>query len=77
MSGNQTGRSWQDDLIARYSPLFCEVSRGGVATPGHPRVGDSWRQLVKTAVNSIATAVAAAPFGPVDSDRIKQKFGAP
>lgn len=74
MSGNQTNRTWQDGLIARYPDLFTEESGGRILNPGWPEVGDGWRDLVETAVRRIATAVAAAPSGSVHITQIKEKF---
>jgi hypothetical protein len=76
MSGNQTNRTWQADLVDRYPGLFIEEFNGRVTTPGYPTTGDGWRDLVETAVGRIATAVAAAPSGSVGIDQIKEKFGA-
>jgi hypothetical protein len=74
MTGNQSNRTWQAALVARYSDLFNEKSGGQISTPGYPTCGDGWRDLVETAVGRIATAVAAAPSGSVGITQIKEKF---
>jgi hypothetical protein len=76
VSGNQTNRTWQAALVARYPDLFIEESNGRIGTPGYPTCGDGWRDLVETAIGRIATAVVAAPSGSVGIDQIKEKFGA-
>jgi hypothetical protein len=76
MSANPTTPTWQSQLIARYPDLFNQEINGRVTRPGHPMVGDGWRDLVETAIGRIATAVAAAPSGSVGISQIKEKFGA-
>ena len=76
MSANQTNRTWQAALLARYPDLFIKESNGRIGTPGYPTCGDGWRDLVETAVGRIATAVAAAPSGSFGITQIKEKFGA-
>jgi hypothetical protein len=75
MSGNQTNRTWQTDLVASHPELFNQKFDGHVATPGCPTVGDGWRDLVEKAVGRIADAVAMAQSGSVGIDQIKEKFG--
>jgi hypothetical protein len=74
MSGNQTNRTWQAALLARYPDLFIEESNGRIGTPGYPTCGDGWRDLVETAIGRIASAIAAAPPGSVHITQIKEKF---
>jgi hypothetical protein len=74
MSANQSNRTWQADLVARYPALFDQESNGQIGTPGYPMVGDGWRDLVETAIGRIANAVAAAPTGSLKIGQIKEKF---
>jgi hypothetical protein len=75
MSGSPTNPTWQSRLVARHPVLFNQDINGRVIAPGHPSVGDGWRDLVETAVGRIAAAVAAAPGGSVKIGQIKEKFG--
>jgi hypothetical protein len=68
MSGNQTNRTWQADLVARFPHLFDTEIHGQIRRPGFPEVGDGWKDLVQLAIERIAVAVSAAP----DSLRITQ-----
>jgi hypothetical protein len=72
MSGKQTNRTWQAELVDRYPGLFIEAFNGRVTTPGYPTCGDGWRDLVETAIGR--SAVAAAPTGSVPIGQIKEKF---
>jgi hypothetical protein len=74
MSSNQSNRTWQAELVARYPNLFNEEFNGRVTAPGYPTCGDGWRDLVQTAVGRIASAVAAAPNGSLKVGQIKEKF---
>jgi hypothetical protein len=74
MSADQSNRTWQADLVARYQDLFHQEFHGRVTAPGFPSVGDGWRDLVETAIGRIATAVAAAPNGSLKIGQIKEKF---
>jgi hypothetical protein len=74
MSGSPT-LAWQAQLVARYPALFNQEINGRVTAPGFPSVGDGWRDLVETAIDRIATAVAAVPGGSLKIGQIKQKFG--
>jgi hypothetical protein len=76
MSGNQTNRTWQAELVDRYPGLFNQEINGRVMAPGCPNTGDGWRDLVETAIGRIAAAVAAAPSRSVGITQIKEKFGA-
>jgi hypothetical protein len=76
MSGNQTNRTWQAELVDRYPGLFNQEINGRVMAPGYPNTGDGWRDLVETAIGRIAAAVAAAPSGSLGITQIKEKFGA-
>jgi hypothetical protein len=74
MSGSQTNRTWQADLVARYPGLFDQQINGRVTAPGYPTTGDGWRDLVETAIGLIASAVAATPGGTLQIGQIKEKF---
>jgi hypothetical protein len=74
MSGNQSNRTWQAQLVARHPGLFNQEINGRVIAPGYPMVGDGWRDLVETAIGRIASAVAAAPAGSLKIGQIKEKF---
>jgi hypothetical protein len=74
MSGSPTTPTWQSQLIARYPDLFNQEIHGRVIAPGYPSVGDGWRDPVETAIDRIATAVAAAPAGSFKFGQIKEKF---
>jgi hypothetical protein len=76
MSGNQTNRTWQAELVDRYPGLFNQEINGRVMAPGCPNTGDGWRDLVETAIGRIAAAVAAASSGSLGITQIKEKFGA-
>jgi hypothetical protein len=39
MSGHQTERIWQSDLVVRYPDLFNIGQHGGPYTPGYPECG--------------------------------------
>jgi hypothetical protein len=75
MSANQTNRTWQAALVARYPELFNQEFNGRITAPGYPTCGDGWRNLVEIAIGRIASAVAAAPAGSVKIGQIKEKFG--
>jgi hypothetical protein len=49
MTGNQSNRTWQTDLVARYPNLFNVEIDGQTLAPGYPMVGDGWRDLVQRA----------------------------
>jgi hypothetical protein len=74
MSGNQSNRTWQAQLVARHPGLFNQEINGPVIAPGYPMVGDGWRDFVETAIGRIASAVAAVPAGSLKIGQIKEKF---
>jgi hypothetical protein len=74
MSGYQTERSWQGDLVARYSDLFNVGQHGGTYTPGYPECGAGWRDLLERACARIRAAVAA-DGGTFSALQIKEKYG--
>ena len=76
MSANQTNRTWQADLVARYPDIFNQEFEGRVTAPGYPSVGDGWRDLIETVIGRIARAGAADPTGSLKIGQIKEKFGA-
>jgi hypothetical protein len=75
MSADQSNRTWQTELVARYPALFNQEFNGRVTAPGYPAVNDGWRDLVETAIGRIASAVTAAPTGSLKIGQIKEKFG--
>ncbi len=75
MSADQSNRTRQADLVARYPDLFRHESNDRVTSPGYPSVGDGWRNLVETAIGRIAGAVAKVPAGSVKIGQVKQKYG--
>ena len=75
MSGHQTERTWQSDLVARFPHLFEIRMDGHVVTPGLPTVGDGWRDLLERAVSRIAAAMSEAATGWVRIVQTKEKFG--
>jgi hypothetical protein len=70
-----TNRNWKSNLVGRYPALFDQVSNGRVTAPGIPTVGDGWRELVETAIERIAAALASDPGGSLQIGQIKEKFG--
>lgn len=75
MSVHREGRSWQGDLIERQTSLSTITENGRTDTPGSPTVGDGWRELVESAVDRIAAALAAVPSGAARIVQIEEKFG--
>jgi hypothetical protein len=73
MSGSPTASTQQCQPVARYPDLFNQEINGRVITPGHPGIGDGWRDLVETAIARIAAA--AVPAGSLRVGQLKQKFG--
>jgi hypothetical protein len=67
--------TWRDRLVEQHPSLFEMQLHGRIVTPGHPEVGDGWRDLVETAIGRIASAVSATPVGSLQIGQIKQKFG--
>jgi hypothetical protein len=70
----QPQSNWQANLIARYPHLFDTTNNCAVSRPGSPEVGDGWRDVVETAIERIAAAVAASPAGLVQIGQIKEKY---
>jgi hypothetical protein len=69
-------RSWQSDLVFRYSHLFHVIKQGHTYVPGFLEVDDGWCDLVETAVGRIAGAIAAAPSSAsVTVVQVKSKYG--
>jgi hypothetical protein len=66
--------TWQVKLVEGYPHLFETAIRGEIVRPGIPKVGDGWRDLVETAIERIANAVAGSPRGLVRIGQIKEKY---
>ena len=75
MSGHRIEHSWQSNLIDCHPGLFTITANGRRFTPGSPTVGDGWREIVETAVDRVAAALAAAPSGAARIVQIKEEFG--
>lgn len=75
MLAHWTKRTWQDALVVRHPDIFNLTENGRTCTPGWPTTGDGWRDLIETAANRIANAIAAEPDAAVTLVQVKQKYG--
>jgi hypothetical protein len=73
MSGHQTGRGWQADLIERHTRLFHAPAAGPEAAQGYPECGEGWRDLLDRACARIEAALAGG--GTFTAEQIKEKYG--
>ena len=69
-----TFTDWRATLVSSHDDLFSETIRDAVYTPGFPEVGDGWRELLVTALERIACAVAGLSSGSLKITQVKSKY---